>query len=68
MIRVKHFRKLTTLEKNRTWERFRERGTQHSPLGVHLTYIMERCEQEVVPYRLTASPGKGYFIIPLDRE
>ncbi len=68
MIRVKHYRKLSGPQKERTWEAFMAQGTSHSPMGVTLSYIMERCEQEEVPYRLTASPGRGYFIIPLARE
>jgi hypothetical protein len=37
-------------------------STQHSDLRMFLPYIIEHCERNRIPYRLTAKPGLGYFI------
>ena len=48
--------------RERMWEAFLEHGTNHSQQALTLPYIINRCEEENVPYRLTAIPGQGYFI------
>jgi len=50
------------------WSRFLDKGTTHSAQAGTLPYIMRRCEEEKIPYRLTAMPGVGYFIEPLPKE
>ena len=64
MLRVKHYKELPVLFQKSMWDCFLAWGTSHSAQAVTLSYIIERCEKEGVPYRLTASPGQGYFIEP----
>ena len=48
------------------WANFLEKGTNHSGQGMTLPHIINRCERERVPYRLTAYPGQGYRIEPIE--
>ena len=59
-------RKLSKAAQERTWKWFMGGGTSHSALALTLSYIIERCEREKVPYTLDAHPGLGYFIKPLE--
>lgn len=34
----------------------------HSGLAGTLPFIINHCEEQAIPYRLTAQPGVGYFI------
>lgn len=47
------------------WDLFMGGGTSHSALAQTLPYVMQRCEEEGIPYRLTAQPGAGYYIEPI---
>ncbi len=55
---------MTKAAQKRTWEAFLERGTSHSGNASTLPYVIRRCEQEGVGYKLTALPGRGYYIEP----
>ncbi len=58
--------RLTKAAQRRTWEAFMDGGTSHSAAALTLSYIIERCEMRGVPFELTARPGLGYFIKPLE--
>ncbi len=45
-----------------TWNAFLEGGTNHSADAQTLEYVMNRCEEEGVPFKLSGLPGVGYFI------
>lgn len=47
------------------WEAFMGGGSSHSEEAIYLTHIINRCEGACIPYCLNASPGKGYYIMPL---
>lgn len=49
----------------RVWKSFLNGGTNHSAQAATLPYIIRRCEREQRPYKITAYPGKGYFIEPV---
>lgn len=53
---------LSKAAQERTWKAFMESGTSHSSRASTLPYLIRRCEQEGVSYRLLASPGIGYFM------
>lgn len=61
-----HEMALSKAAQRRTWDEFMKHGASHSGRASTLPYIMRRCEQEGQRYQLTAIPGKGYFIRPLD--
>jgi hypothetical protein len=52
-------------ERARVWSMFLNGGGNHSHMGLTLAYILRRCEQERVPYILTAYPGVGYELRPM---
>jgi len=66
MLKVKHTKELNSKRTQRfnklVWPQFMETGTNHSHKGIYLTHIIERCERLLIPYRITAMPGTGYFI------
>ncbi len=64
MLHFVHQTLLKPSEKLRTWNAFMAGGTNHSSAAHTLSYIMQRCEEEKIPYVLQAMPGKGYFIQP----
>jgi len=53
---------LSKAAQKRVWKSFCHGGSNHSADASTLPYIIRRCEQEGVPYALTAYPGVGYFI------
>jgi hypothetical protein len=61
-----HEMALSKAAQRRTWDAFLAGGTLHSSRAATLPYIIRRCEQEQIPYVLTAHPGigGGYFIAP----
>jgi len=50
----------------RSWKGFQKSGTNHSERAQTLARIINRCEREGISYRLTAHPGYGYYIEPID--
>lgn len=44
------------------FEDFKQHGTTHSASAMTLPLIINRCEQEKIPYVLKAMPGAGYRI------
>ncbi len=49
--------------KEMIWSGFLSAGcTSHSSRAQTLPYIINRCQKEGVPYRLTAQPGLGYMV------
>ena len=52
--------------RERSWKQFLSGGTGHSGLATTLSFIIERCEEEGVSYQLTAHPGKGYHMQPIE--
>lgn len=64
MIKVVHTKHLSKAKQKYVWETFLKGGTNHSAQAMTLTYIIERCEQEKMPYELQAVPGIGYTIKP----
>jgi hypothetical protein len=52
----------------RSWKQFKVSGTNHTSRAQTLARIINRCEREGVAYRLTAQPGLGYYIEPLDKD
>ncbi len=44
------------------WDSFIISGSQHSAGAHTLEHIMNRCEREHIPFRLTAMPGMGYYM------
>lgn len=54
--------------RERTWQAFLRGGTNHSSQAMNLPAIINRCEREGIPYRLTALPGIGYSIGRFDPE
>lgn len=48
------------------WNAFIQHGSHHSYKASTLPYIIRRCEQEGIPYRLLAYPGMGYHISRVD--
>lgn len=56
---------LSKAAQKRTWDAFMKHGTQHSANASTLPYIIRRCEQDQIEYKLIAAPGVGYFIQPI---
>lgn len=64
MLRVVHKRKISKANIERIWKRFLKGGTSHSYMALTLTHIIEKCEEQSMPYELQAVPGRGYTIKP----
>ncbi len=59
----KHEKKLTQKSLDDFWVLLQEqRATNHSARGMTLSHLIQKCEETKTPYRLTAHPGKGYFL------
>lgn len=55
------------LVREAAWFHFvNNRASTHTTAAVTLPYIMNRCEQEKLPYQLISLPGAGYRIRLLD--
>lgn len=65
-IASKFEKRLSKAAEKRIWETFMADGTLHSARAQTLPYIIRRCEEEGIPYQLTADPKTGYHIKPLD--
>lgn len=53
---------LSKAAQKRVWDSFMNTGTNHSARACTLPYIIRRCEQEGIAYKLIAHPGEGYWI------
>ena len=58
--------KITNAAVERSWQHFIKHGSVHSARGTMLTFIINRCEKEYLPYKLVAVPGQGYWIVLCD--
>lgn len=52
----------------RVWDAFMRNGSAHSAAASTLCFILNKCHQENQPYRLSAVPGKGYWIEPMTED
>lgn len=60
---------LTNANVRRTIEMFEQSGqSSHSGRATTLQYIIDYCEEQRIPYAISAAPGKGYYIQKLQLE
>ena len=56
-------RRISKKEQDRLWQTFYDGpGTTHSGNATLLSILINRAEEEKVPYRLTAYPGRTYHM------
>lgn len=54
-------------DRNLALKSFIEKGhSQHSGMGLFLPFILNYCEENSIPYKLTAHPKLGYYIERID--
>lgn len=54
--------------REQSWQAFLREGSTHSARAYILPWLIRRCEMEGISYRLTASPGLGYHMDPLEKQ
>lgn len=57
---VDEWERRTATQTKMVWDEFMRSGTSHSGNATTLPYVINRCEQEGIPYKLEAAPGMGY--------
>lgn len=51
------------------WRLFMDGGVSYTPPNdILVSFIMNRCDQECIPYTLTAYPGREYHIKPKEND
>lgn len=69
LVASSHLYNQEQLKKSRSWEKFtwecftKHGHAKHSSLAMTLPYIINRCHQEGIAFRLTYQPGGGGYYI-----